>query len=112
MNKFSGYTRVISKKINKIIVNNKNIDKDVNEGIEEQKDRFLNPLKNIIDKSSKFSILYIIINIISIILAAQLLMFSNFSIIVWGIILIYTGISDLLVSIRTMNISKKLKEEV
>lgn len=31
--------------------------------------------------------------------------------VVWGLIFIYTGISDLLVAMRTMNISKKMKEK-
>lgn len=110
LNKLSGYTQAIAEKFDKI-VNRKNANKDFNEGMEEQKEKFMNPLKNIVNKTNEFSFLYIITNIVSIILGVLLLMFSNISIIVWGIIFIYTGISDLLVAMRTMNISKKIKEK-
>lgn len=110
LNKLSGYTQVIAKKFDNII-NRKNTNNSFEEGVEEQKERFINPLKNIVNKTNKFSILYIITNIASVILGLLLLMFSNTSIIIWGVIFIYTGISDLLVAMRTMNISKKIKEK-
>ena len=110
LNKLSGYTQVIAKKFDNI-VNHKNDNNSFEEGVEEQKERFINPLKNIVNKTNKFSILYIITNIASVILGLLLLMFSNTSIIIWGVIFIYTGISDLLVAMRTMNISKKIKEK-
>lgn len=110
LNKLSGYTQAIAEKFDNI-VNRKNINNSFEEGMEEQKEKFINPLKNIVNKTNKFSILYILTNIASIILALLLLMFSNISIIVWGIIFIYTGISDLLVAMRTINISKKIKEK-
>lgn len=109
-NKFSGYTQAIAEKFDKII-NRKNANKNFNEGIEEQKEKFINPLKNIVNKTNKSSVLYIITNIASIILGMLLLLFSNISIVVWGIIFIYTGISDLLVAMKTMDISKKIKEK-
>ena len=109
-NKLSGYTQAIAEKFDKII-NRKNANKNFNEGIDEQKEKFINPLKNIVNKTNKSSVLYIITNIASIILGMLLLLFSNISIVVWGIIFIYTGISDLLVAMKTMDISKKIKEK-
>lgn len=110
LNKLSGYTQGIAKKFNGM-VNNKNVDKNFNEGIEEQKEKLMNPLKNIVGKTNKSSILYIIANIASIILGILLIVFSDISMTLWGIIFIYTGFSDLLGAMRTMNISKKIKEK-
>ena len=110
LNKLSGYTQIVVKKFDNI-VNIKNVNKDFDEGMEEQKERFINPLKNIVTKTNKYGILYIITNIASVILGVLLLMFSNISIIIWGEIFIYTGITDLMVAIRTMNILKKIKEK-
>ena len=110
LNKLSGYTQAIAQKFNNI-VNRKNVNKNLEEGIEKQKEKFMNPLKNIVEKTNKSSTLYIVINIASIILGLSLLMFSNTSTIVCGAIFMYTGISDLLVTMRTMNISKKIKEK-
>ena len=112
LNQLSGRTQAIAEKFNNIISHNhEDVTKNFEEGMEEQKEKFMNPLKNIVNKTNKSSILYIIINIASVVLGVQLLMFSNVSIIVWGVIFIYTGISDLLVAMRTMNISKKIKEK-
>lgn len=110
LNKLSGYTQVAVEKFENII-NHKNVNKDFDEGTEEQKRRFINQIKDIVSKTSKFGILYIITNIASVILGVLLLMFSNISIIIWGVIFIYTGITDLMVAMRTMNISKKIKEK-
>lgn len=110
LNKLSAYTLGIAKKFDDF-VHHKNTNKDFNEGIEQQKEKLISPLKNIVGKTNKSSILYIIANIASIILGILLIVFSNISMVVWGLIFIYTGISDLLVAMRTMNISKKIKEK-
>lgn len=89
----------------------KNLNKDLYEGVEKQKERFMNPLKNVVGKTNKSSILYIVTNAASIILGILLLMFSSISMIACGIIFIYTGTSDLLIAMRTMNVSKKIKEK-
>ena len=110
LNKLSEYTQKIAKKYDNI-VNNKKTDKNFKDGMEEQKERLINPLKKIVGKTNKFSILYIIANIASVILGVVLIVCPNISMIVWGIIFIYTGTSDLLIAMRTMNISKKIKEK-
>lgn len=110
MSKLSKYTQGIAEKLGNM-VNRQNLDKDLYEGVEQQKERFMNPLKNVVGKSNKSSILFIVTNAASIILGILLLMFSSISMIACGIIFIYTGISDLLIAFRTMNVSKKIKEK-
>lgn len=126
LNKFSKYTNAINKRINSVVNSKKadikvNIKEDeqmekfydvnnkFNEGLEQQKKKLLSPLKNIINKSNKFSNLYIVINIASIIFGIILLIFPDVSMVLWGIIFLYTGISDLLASMSAMNISEKIK---
>lgn len=111
MNKLSKYTQGISEKFGNIISQKNGNQDDVYKGMEEQKDKLINPLKNIVGKTSKTSILYIIVNMASIILGVILIVFPNISMVVWGIIFMYTGISDLMVAMRTMSISKKIKEK-
>ena len=114
MNKLSMYTQGITKKLNKIVNNkddNNDVDKKFYDGIEEQKEKLMNPLNNIVNKTKKASILYIVINIASIILGVILLIFPDTSMIIWGCIFIYTGTSNLLFAMKTMNISKKIKEK-
>lgn len=110
LNKLSRHTQVVAEKFDKIVSSRKS-NKNFEEGIEKQKERLINPLKNIVDKTNKFSILYIVTNIAAITLGILLLVLPDVSLIVWGIIFIYTGFSDLLVAMRTMNISKKIKEK-
>ena len=110
MNKLKEYTQGIAEKLGNM-VNRKNLNKDLYEGVEKQKERFMNPLKNVVGKTNKSSILYIVTNAASIILGILLLMFSSISMIACGIIFIYTGTSDLLIAMRTMNVSKKIKEK-
>jgi uncharacterized membrane protein HdeD (DUF308 family) len=109
LNKISQYTHKISEKYEKTI-SRKKVNKDIDKELEVQGSKYLEPLKNIVNKSNKSSVLYIIINLATIILGI-LLLFTSFSMIIWGIIFIYTGTSDLLVAIKTMDISSKLKEK-
>ena len=111
MNKLSKYTQGIAEKFDNVMSQKNDNQDDVYKGMEEQKDKIINPLKNIVGKTNTASILYIIINMASIILGVILIVFPNISMVVWGIIFIYTGFSDLLVSMKTMNISKKIKEK-
>ena len=110
LNKLSGYTQAITKKIDKF-AKHKDSNSSFDEGFEEQKEKFMNPLKRMVGNTNKTSILYIVINAITVILGFSLLLFSNTSIIVCGIIFIYTGVSDLLFAMKAMNISKKIKEK-
>lgn len=124
LNKLSKYTKVITEKYNKIVnhrkVNKKNeerkekfkdVNKNFNEGMERQKEKLITPLKSIVNKSSKFSALYITTNVASIILGIILIIFPDVSMTLWGIIFLYAGIPDLLVAIRTMDVSRKIKEK-
>ena len=125
LNKLSGFSKGITEKYNNIVNNkktNKNLDetkeeerfkdvnKNFNEGMEQQKEKLITPLKNIVNKTTKSSLLYIVVNIASIILGIMLLIFPDVSMVVWGIIFLYAGFSDLLISMKTMNISEKIKK--
>lgn len=124
INKLSGYSKDIIKKYKNISNNKKSnkdlnkktedvifkdVNKNVNEGIEQQKEKLITPLKNIVNKTNKSSLLYIVINIASIILGITLIIFPDVSMAVWGIIFLYTGLSDLLIFMKTMKVSKKVK---
>ena len=114
----SNYTQAIVKKFSK---NNKHskkineefkaVDNDVNGGLEQQKDKLMTPLNNIIAKTSKFSILYTIANIATIILGIVLLVFPSVSMAIWGVIFLYTGLQNLFAAAKTMHILKKIKEK-
>lgn len=109
INKISQYTHKISDKYEKAI-SRKKVNKDIDKELEIQGSKYIEPLKNIVSKTNKSSTLYIVINLATIILGVFLL-FSSSSMIIWGIIFIYTGTSDLLVTMKTMDISTKIKEK-
>ena len=87
------------------------VDDSLDNELEGQKNKMLAPLNNIIGKTSKFSKLYIVVNAVTIILGIVLLVFPDVSLSVWGLIFLYTGISNLAASIKTMNLRQKLKEK-
>lgn len=117
----SKYTNIIKEKYNKILNSKKtkkkqtekfnDINKNFDEGMEQQTEKLINPIKNMLNKTNKASTLYIVINVASIILGLILLIFPNVSMVLWGGIFLYTGISDLLVAMSTMNITQKIKEK-
>ena len=123
LTRLSRYTQSLSEKITKLINKKpknvskerqeklKEIDNNINVGLEEQKEKLISPLKNIVNKSSKFSTLYIIANAASIILGLILLIFPGVSMMVWGLIFLYTGLSNLFVAIKTMDLTNKLKQK-
>ena len=88
------------------------VENNFNEGLEQQKAKLITPLKNILNKTNKSSKLYIITNIATIILGILLIIFPDVSMVVWGLIFLYTGFSDLFISIKTMGISSKIKEKI
>jgi len=79
--------------------------------MEEQAAKLINPLKGAVDKASKFSALYIIANIVSIIIGIMLLILPEVSMTVWGILFIYTGIPNLLAAAKSMQLIQKVKEK-
>ncbi|MBR3172612.1 DUF308 domain-containing protein [Candidatus Saccharibacteria bacterium] len=123
MTKFTG---AVSEKYNKVANRNKaktskkkeeekekfkEIDNNINDGLEEQKKKLINPLKNIVNKTSKSSKLFIAANVISIILGIVLLIFPDVSMMVWGLIFLYTGLPNLFAAMKSMDLFKKLKEK-
>ncbi len=124
LNKISKFTQAIIRRYNNF-VNRKTIDEkkkeqkekfrdidnNINEGLEQQKEKLITPLRNVVSRASRFSALYIIVNTISIIFGLVLLVFPDASMMVWGIIFLYTGSSNLIVAIKTMNLLTKIKEK-
>ena len=110
------FSRIFNKKAKKDGIKDsgeeqfKEVDDNINEGMEQQKKKLIAPLKGFIDKTNKSSILYIIINIASIVLGIMVLVLPDVSMMIWGIIFLYTGLSNLLMSMRSMRLSKKLKQ--
>jgi len=120
--KLSKYTKAISKKYSKLFKRKtgskkqqeekfKEIDNNINQGLEEQKEKLVSPLKNIVSKTSGHSVLYIIANLASIILGIVLLVLPDVSMVVWGVIFIYTGLPNLFAAIKSMELFKKIKEK-
>jgi len=120
LNKASKYTKFIAEKYNKIINKKKenkeeklkDVNKNFNEGMEQQKERLIVPLKRIVGKTSNLPKLYIVTNVATIILGIFLLVFPDVSMVIWGIIFLYIGLSDLLAIMKTMDISNKIKEKI
>ncbi|MBR2830963.1 hypothetical protein IKE83_01230 [Candidatus Saccharibacteria bacterium] len=123
LNKLTSYTQKITEKYNKLTHRKvtdkkkleqreklKEVDDNLNNGLDEQANKMISPLKNIIGKTSKFSALYVAVNIISVTLGIVLLIFPDVSMMVWGLIFLYTGTSNLIVGMRTMELTKKIKE--
>ena len=84
----------------------KEFDKEV---ILTQTGRLVNPVINFIEQASGNTILYLMLNIISVILGIFVFIADDVSFLICGIILIYTGIFDLLIFIRAKNLSRKAK---
>lgn len=118
--KLSKYTSAITSKYHKLTEKTsdkaqgekfKEIDNQLNTELEGQKTKLITPLKKIVDKSSKSSTLFIITNSASVIFGIILLVFPSVSMVVWGIIFLYTGFSNLITSIRTMGLISKIKQK-
>lgn len=85
-------------------------DKEFNqEIIIEKTERFASPFMNFVNKTSDNSVLYLILNIISVILGIVLLINHEITLVLCGIILIYTGLADLLMVAKTRRMSKMIK---
>lgn len=112
LDKVSSYIINVENKI-KDIVHKRKIEENFEKGIKEQTKRITKPLNEFMDITNKisYSYLYLVINTISIILGIVLLIWSDITIVIWGVIFIFIGISDFLMAAKSMNISKKLKEK-
>lgn len=124
LNRLSRYTEAIANKYDKIINRKatseekqarkekfKEVDDNINTGLEEQAEKLMNPLKNIVSKTSNSSKLYIVANAISIILGIILLIFPDVSMTLWGLIFLYTGLPNLFATVKAMDLFKKIKEK-
>lgn len=85
---------------------NKNFDKGI---LKEQTDKVLNPLTNVVEKANKKSWLYLVLNIIYVILGIFLFTTNNGTLIICGIILIYSGVCDFLMFTKSIKLSKKIQ---
>lgn len=91
-------------------INEKSHSKEYRKEVRSQIDKILNTTNKVVDSTSKFPYLYLIINIMSIILGLWLFIYPNVTIFVWGIIFIYTGLTNFMVSARSMNLRQKLQK--
>lgn len=79
------------------------------DSILQEVEKVTNPVNSFIDKVSSKSILYFILNGISIILGLFLFTAANLTLVVCGVILVYTGLSDLLMLAKSINLATRLK---
>ena len=91
-------------------INEKSQSKEYRKEVRTQIDKIVDIINKVVNSTSKIPYLYLIINIISIILGFWLFINPNITIIVWGIIFIYTGLTNFVVSARSMNLRKKLQK--
>lgn len=123
LKKLSNYTKKIADKYNKIANRKaknekelerrekfKEVDDNLNNGFDEQMHKLMSPLQGFANKASKFSILYVIVNVITVILGLILLIFPGVSMSIWGIIFLYTGLVNFFASVKSMDLIKKIKE--
>lgn len=124
--KLSKYTGAITKRYNKLVHRKKKtttkeqkvrrekfkeIDDSINTELEAQKKKLINPLESMMNKSYKSMAVYIVANVVSVIFGIILLVCPDVSMMVWGMIFLYTGISNMAIGIKTMGLAKKLKEK-
>ena len=83
--------------------------KDLDNGIDEQCNRYLRPLQKIVSESKRLKAVYFVTNLLAVSLGVLLLVQPNLSITAFGLIFIYVGISDFVMVFRTRKISEKLR---
>lgn len=124
LSKLSGYTQKIADKYEKIAHRKakdaakqaerekfKEVDDSLDNGLNEQAKKLMSPLENIVNKTSKFSWLYIAANVTTVVLGLVLLIYPSASMMVWGLIFLYTGITNFVASVKSMGLAKKLREK-
>ncbi len=122
--KLSKYTKAISREYNNLIHRKvkdeknkqqqekfKDIDSNINENLEQQKEKLITPLKKIINKANKSSTLYIIANTASITFGIILLVYPDVSMMIWGLIFLYTGLSNFFIAAKTIDLVTKIKQK-
>ena len=86
---------------------NKTFDKKM---ILDQTEKVANPIGKAISHTSGHTIIFFILNIISIFLGVVYMLNDSITIIICGVILIYTGLFDALMYLKSLQLSKKLKQ--
>lgn len=76
----------------------------------EQANKFINPINDVIGKISVESIIYLIFNIISVILGILLFTNDNITIFICGFILIYTGIFDIFMYLKSRKLARRISK--
>ncbi|MBR3386263.1 hypothetical protein IKG68_01700 [Candidatus Saccharibacteria bacterium] len=116
MNRLSRFTAAIKEKLDKKPTKRapatedfKEVDNSIDQGLEEQAAKLISPLQNIIGKTDKRSVLFIMVNVLSVILGIILLVFPDVSMVIWGLIFLYTGATNFLVAAKTIDLVGKLK---
>ncbi len=85
--------------------------KELVEGMEEEAGKFMNPLYKIVSESKWHKVVYFTTNFLAVILGVLLLFQPDLSITIFGLIIIYTGISDLVMAFKTRKMSKDLRNK-
>lgn len=75
------------------------------------KDKIINSLNNVVEKSNKNSYFSLIVNCLSIALGVLLFILPNVTIIAFGVIFVYTGILDFAMVFKSRNIAKMIKDK-
>ena len=108
----AGITKEIDKVTNKIKdkFNNDKSKIDFDKGsFLKSVNKLAEPINNVLEKMDDKPILYLILNVISIVLGILLLTKDNATIVLCGIILVYTGIFDAFMYLRSRRLSKKVQ---
>lgn len=77
----------------------------------EQANKFINPINDVIGKIGVESIIYLIFNIISVILGILLFTNDNITIFICGFILIYTGIFDIFMYLKSRKLARRINKK-
>lgn len=106
------YKAVLDKAKDKVVAmaNKQKGNKDVEKNLNEQADKIIGTLNRSMNKTSTNTYVYMAFNILTVILGFLLLL-SDVTVVIWGIIFIYVGLSDLIVAAKSMNIRQKLKNK-
>ena len=85
--------------------------KELEDGMDEQANRYIRPLHQIVSESEGNNTFFFATNLLSVILGLLLLFWPNMSITIFGIVFIYVGINDFLMAFRTRKVSEKLRNK-
>ncbi|MBR3324550.1 MAG: DUF308 domain-containing protein [Clostridia bacterium] len=83
---------------------------DIEKEVRTQTDKITNIMNDIVDRTSKIPYLYLIINVISIILGIWLFVNPDITVTIWGLIFVYTGLSNFVLAAKSMNLSAKIRD--